>query len=165
MVDCSKNTKDFPGGDPLVRCDQALSIPVLYAKASPGIVPLEGTGGTGHTATAALQAASILYHYLTCLFVDGIESSWTDAETRLEIASAANLLPNDNMGFLIVLKYVNTELGSRVHHILLSIKRSLSAWRLSNPCRAPFQRVEEIRSLGPSPIQKSCSQSLQAHWG
>jgi hypothetical protein len=165
MVNCSKNTKDFPGGDPLVRCDQALSIPVLYAKTSAGVVPLEGPQWAGHPAAAALQTARKLYHQLSCRLVYGIEPCRTDAEARLTLASAADLLSNDNMGLLVVLKYVNTELGSRVHHILLIFQRSLSAWILSNPCLPHFQRVEDIRSLGPSPIQKSCSQSWQTHWG
>jgi hypothetical protein len=103
-----------------------LSIPILYAEASPRKAPCEGSGGTGHPAAAALQTASILYQYLSRL-VYGIESCRTDAEARLEFACPANLLANDDMGFLVVLKYINTELRSQVHHILLSIKRSLRA--------------------------------------
>jgi hypothetical protein len=104
-----------------------LTIPVLYSETSPGVVPFEGSGGTGHPAAAALQTAFVLDDYLSCLFVYGIKSPWTDAKARLELAFPAYLLANDDMCILVVLKYINTELRSRVHHILLSIKRSLSA--------------------------------------
>jgi hypothetical protein len=100
-------------------------MPVLHAKTSPGVAPYEGPKRTGHPAAAALQAAFILYHYLSCLFIYRIKPSRTDPEARLELASVTDFLSNHNMGFLIVLKYINTELRSRVHHILLSIKRSL----------------------------------------
>jgi len=94
----------------LVRCDEALSIPVLYSKTSPGVAPFQGTGRASHPAAAALQTASILYHYLSCLFVYRIEPPWTDAKARLRLTSVTDFLSNHNMGFLIVLKYIDTEL-------------------------------------------------------
>jgi hypothetical protein len=100
-------------------------MPVLHAKTSPGVAPYEGPKRTGHPAAAALQTALILYQQLSCLFVYRIEPPWTDAKARLRLTSVTDFLSNHNMGFLILLKYIDTELRSRVHHILLNIKRSL----------------------------------------
>lgn len=143
----------------------SLSIAVLDAETAPRIVPFDDAGGAGYPATAALQAARILYQDLSRFFAYGIESCRAYGEAQLDCAFSADLLFNDNMGLLIVLKDIDAELRSRVHYILLSIKRSLRAARLSNPSFAPFHTAEEIRFLGPSPIQKISSKVLQTHWG
>ena len=143
--------------------DLPLSIPILDTKAAPGVVPFQGPVRAGHPATAALQAARILDQDLPCLRADGIESTRTDGKTRLELASTTDLLFDDDMGLLIVLKDVYAELSPRVHHILLNLHRSLRAARLNNPSFAPFHTVAEIRFLGPSPIQKISSNTVHSH--
>jgi len=143
----------------------SLSISVLDPKTAPGVVPLQGLRRAGHPATATFQTARVLYQDLSRLLVDGIQPCRTNRETRLEITVTTDLLSDNNMRFLIVLKDIDTELISRVHHILLNLHRSLMAARSKTPSLALFHTVEEIRFLGPSPIQKISSMIRHSHWG
>ena len=128
-------------------------------------MPFQGTGWTGNPATAAFQAARVLYEDFPCLLAYGIEPCRTDGEARLEVAFATDLLAYDDMRLLVVLKDVEAELISRFHHILHNLHKSLSVEKLRRPSFAPFHTVDEIRSLDPSPIQKISSKSLHSHCG
>lgn len=128
-------------------------------------MPFECPGCAGHPATAAFQAACVLYEDLSCLLADGIEPCRADGEAWFEVAFATDLLINIDMRLLVVLKDIKTELISRIHHILLNRHRSLRVAAFIIPSFNPFHTVEEIRSLVPSPIQKISSKTLHSHCG
>jgi hypothetical protein len=78
-------------------------------------MPFQGPGWAGHPATATFQAARVLYEDLSCLLTDGIEPCRTNGEAWFELAFATDLLMNDDMRLLIVLKGIKAELISRFH--------------------------------------------------